>query len=433
MRGTSRVPARVLALGAVGAIGALMVQVWPRPPTLESARAHPTVTASSPAQPGRRVPSGMPSPASQPSSIPVFDSRREWPLIRLGAKEIWPFIRGQGIKVAVLDTGIDTHNPDLANVVVKSEDLVAPAGLEPGQDSSARSHGTSIAGLIAARGSRTSRSDIVGLAPLASLVNIRVEAQPGELAPDLAARGILAAVREGAQVINISLIVTGRSPALGRALAVARHHHAVVVAMAGHDGDEQALSSYLGVLSVAAIGRDSRPLSSPAALSRRTIFAPGAQLASTAEIVPGHGAPYVYPVGGNDYAAAYVSASIALVLSANPRLAPPEAGLLIIRSATSSPLRGVRIVSPLRALRLASQGVHVGSGRHGSSPPISVALWALLALTAATALAVGFVGWPARRSESAHIRLARPLDGTPSREVAQHGCTYEGSSWDQPW
>jgi thermitase len=129
---------------------------------------------------------------------------------------------GQGVKVAVLDTGIKAH-PTFRVGQLSHYDLV--------QDGSvAHSHGTSVASLIAGEDER-----VPGVAPAAQLLDIRVANEKGLSVSSVIAQGIYTALEQGAQVINISMGGEGDSPMLRRAVEDAWARGAIVVAAAGNE------------------------------------------------------------------------------------------------------------------------------------------------------------------------------------------------------
>ena len=96
----------------------------------------------------------------------------------LQANRLWRHGLGGGETVAVIDTGIDVQQPDLAGAVSLVRDLTArPARLRC-RPVGRFAHGTAIAGIIAARGSATSQAHMGGLAPQATLLDIRVAVEP---------------------------------------------------------------------------------------------------------------------------------------------------------------------------------------------------------------------------------------------------------------
>ena len=75
---------------------------------------------------------------------------QQWALDAMHAQQAWRTTKGEGITVAVLDTGVDANHPDLAGQVLPGKDLVG-FGAERGDRAWAR-HGTAMAGIIAGHG-----------------------------------------------------------------------------------------------------------------------------------------------------------------------------------------------------------------------------------------------------------------------------------------
>lgn len=132
---------------------------------------------------------------------------------------------GKGITVAILDTGIDGNHPDLKDKVIKSINLTGEGLSE--------SHGTHVAGTIAANGW------LVGGAPDASIIDIKVLGRLGGSISNVV-NGISLAVSNGATIINMSL----GSSALGQsdiqrligAINYAWNNGVICIAAAGNDG-----------------------------------------------------------------------------------------------------------------------------------------------------------------------------------------------------
>jgi hypothetical protein len=117
---------------------------------------------------------------------------------------------GRGVKVALIDTGVDRDHPDLEGRVLSEMDFVGPQGLAPAEEP----HGLAVAGVIAARASPA--PGVVGVAPGAQLLSLRacwhtdpVNAVCNSLT---LARAIVAAVEQRADIVNLSL--TGPSDLL---------------------------------------------------------------------------------------------------------------------------------------------------------------------------------------------------------------------------
>lgn len=127
-------------------------------------------------------------------TVALFDSV---PLI--GANSLWSKYDGTGVKVAVLDTGVDSNHPDLKGKVV---DKISFAKDESPEDGNG--HGTHVAGIIAGSGA-SSGGKYKGVAPGASLMNIKVLNNEGYGQASSIMEGIEYAVDNGADIISMSL------------------------------------------------------------------------------------------------------------------------------------------------------------------------------------------------------------------------------------
>jgi len=208
---------------------------------------------------------------------------------------------GRGIRVAVIDSGIDARHPDLAGQVESNRNFVS------GRPLVAEQHGTGVAGIIAARADN--HLGLAGIAPGAKLLGLRACWQdPRRTVCDSfsLAKALYAAIEDKAQVINMSL--SGPDDRLLRQLvgiATARGR-TVVAAYDSARADGGFPASAPGVIAV-----------SDAALApaRANVY-----------IAPGRGVPTTQPggkwflVNGASYAAAHVSGLIALVRE--PRSGP---------------------------------------------------------------------------------------------------------------
>ncbi|WTI19586.1 S8 family serine peptidase [Micromonospora zamorensis] len=176
--------------------------------------------------------SGISPTSKQVAPTPVAAERirpDQWHLAFLKVAQAQEISRGNGVVVAVPDTGVDPH-PDLSNNLLLGIDTVA-GGSGDGQNDS-NSHGTSMAGLIAAHG-KAGNTGALGIAPGSKVLPIKSSTSDnfGE-ADDLAA-AIEFSISSGAQVINISS-GGASTPRLVRAIEAAIAANIVVVAAAGN-------------------------------------------------------------------------------------------------------------------------------------------------------------------------------------------------------
>ncbi|MFB6392062.1 type VII secretion-associated serine protease mycosin [Polymorphospora lycopeni] len=245
---------------------------------------------------------------------PVRNS--QWHLDFLRVSEAHEISRGQGITVAVIDTGVEPH-PDLRKNLLRGFDLVEGGSGDGRQDRS--SHGTGMAGLIAAHG-QAERDGILGIAPQAKILPIRDETERIKGDADSIAGGIETAITEGAKVVNISSS-SGPSPRLRSAIDRAMRADILIFASAGNFPEDSVVTFPAileGVVAVGAVDRNGNHSPTSVTGSKVEIVAPGVDIVST-------GLNGGYRKGtGTSGAAAIVSGAAALVRSKFPDLSAAE-------------------------------------------------------------------------------------------------------------
>ncbi len=200
---------------------------------------------------------------------------QEWWLTSLHVSKAWLSSRGAGVKVAVLDTGVDPAQPDLAGSVITGRDFTGSGRTAGGPFWGVQ--GTAVASIIAGHGHGPHHGDgVIGVAPQAQILSVRVTlenkdpllASPAVMAalPQAIASGINYAVRHGAQVIDLPLdpaaqaggTTQGGSPAERTAVERALAKGVVLVAPSGDNGAGTDTvnypAAYPGVISVGAFG-----------------------------------------------------------------------------------------------------------------------------------------------------------------------------------
>lgn len=207
--------------------------------------------------------------------------------------------------VAILDTGIDQNHEDLNGKVLNSINLTNSATV-----SDINGHGTHIAGIIAAN--TNNKTGIAGVAPDCLLLNVKVADDQGFVYPHTVAKGIIWAVDNGANVINISLALHQSSTDLSRAIDYAWDKGVIVVAAAGNEVPGTIIypACYENVIAVTAVGESGRfaPLSNFA--NWVDAAAPGVNIYSC---LPNNGYGYK---SGTSFATGYVSGIAALLYTA---------------------------------------------------------------------------------------------------------------------
>ncbi|MBF2025159.1 MAG: S8 family serine peptidase [Oscillatoriales cyanobacterium C42_A2020_001] len=271
-----------------------------------------------------------------------------WGLDRVKAPEAWAQgYTGQGVVVAVIDTGVDYTHPDLDNNIwmntgetwdgidndgngfiddVLGWDFVNWDNNPMDDDS----HGTHVAGTIAAE---NNGFGVTGVAYNAKIMPIKVLGPNGGSYADVAA-GIVYAANQGADVINLSLGGGYFNNLVAAAVQYATEKGAVVVMASGNEGSSQPsfpanLASTWGI-AVGAIDSSDRL----ANFSNRAgtvpldfVAAPGTRIWST---VPNN----TYSAySGTSMATPHVAGVAALMLSANPTLTPGQVETILIQTA----------------------------------------------------------------------------------------------------
>ena len=176
--------------------------------------------------------------ASREMLAEAFDAipdDHDWPqqdgLRVVGFPKAWDVTQGSSnIVVAVLDSGVDPHHPDLRGALVPGYDFVngdADASDDHG-------HGTAVAGVIAARSNN--RVGGAGVCSRCSVMPIKVLDAEGSGGDTVIAAAIVWATDHGAKVINLSLGGPGASNELANAVAYAAAKGVIVVAAAGNAG-----------------------------------------------------------------------------------------------------------------------------------------------------------------------------------------------------
>ena len=282
----------------------------------------------------------------------------QWHLDYLRIADAQKISAGQGVIVAVVDSGVQATHPDLAGQVDAGVDLT------PGTDDGTAGrrdhdgHGTAMAALIAAKGGGPTHA--YGIAPGVRILPIRVIAAK-ETPPDKVGEGIRAAADRGAKVINVSLGVDGAIQQVPRdaqqlrdAVAYALAKDAVVVAAAGNTeaGDHQVAwpAGIPGVIAVTGCDQQGQFWSG-------SVQGPEAALCAPAKDIVSADSPAGYGRGnGTSEATAIVSGVVALVRARYPQLDAANVINRLIRTADDAgptgrdPQYGFGRVNPLRAL-----------------------------------------------------------------------------------
>ena len=345
-------------------------------------------------------------------SIPALADQvrqQQWWLGALHITQAQQTSNGSGVTVALLDTGVDPAQPDIAGSVITGPDFTNSGEKPGGPDYGI--HGTAMASLIVGHGHGPGDADgILGVAPGARLLSVRVTLDATDpLATDSAitsglpaaiAAGIRYAVRSGAQVIDLPLdpgqslsalvasmapvpalgtpptpaeiaeqAAAGGSPAEQAAVSFALSKGVVLVAPAGDNGtgtDEANFpASYPGVISVGAF--DSNIIKAPFTSHQSYVTLTAAGSGMTAAIPGGYAT-----VSTTSAASAVVTGIVAMIKSVYPELTPAQITQALTSSTVFRPAGGLAdgsghgTVDAARALAAATAIAKPGPPRAGA-------------------------------------------------------------------
>lgn len=281
--------------------------------------------------------------------------RSEWALTALKAEQAWKTTKGKGVTVAVVGTGVDATHPDLRGRMVKGADFTDGSSDAASRDQGKEGQtlGTHMAGIIAGTGGNFRGDGIFGLAPEAKIMPLRV--YRNETADVTAtARAIRYAADKGAQVIDVTIAFTRQNDTLKAAVAAAQKKGAVIVAGVGDTGDTGNVptypAAYPDVIGVTATDDKGAVWQNAHSGKAVDLAAPGVEILTTAPNGD-------YWTGqGTAYAAAWVSASAALLRAEHPRWTADQIVRKLTATATDGGAKGTDagyghgIVAPAAAL-----------------------------------------------------------------------------------
>lgn len=254
---------------------------------------------------GRRNPTLLNAEPRGGGSDPYLSLQSGYNSSRAGA--VQRYARGAGVRIAVIDTGVDRHHPDLAGRLEQVRNYVDQDWARFDSDR----HGTEVAGLIAARAGNG--LGIAGLAPEAELLvlkacwQLQADRDSAVCNSYTLAQALIHAADAGAEIINLSLGGPA-DPLLSRLLGYCLGKGILIVGAVPPDGSLQGFPLNVpGVLAAAMPGEDLRTL--------QVLRAPGRDVLT---LTPGGHYDFV---SGTSFSTAFVSAAAALLRGAPLHLA----------------------------------------------------------------------------------------------------------------
>jgi membrane-anchored mycosin MYCP len=283
-----------------------------------------------------------------------------WAQQRLSLALAQTLTKGAGVRVAVIDSGIDRSQAQVAQIrIADSVNLSnSGSGATDIYDCTSKAHGTGVASIIAAP--QVSGSAFVGVAPAATIIPIRQTASDS-IAGTVPAiiEGIDYAIAKKARVINLSSVIPA-SPELLAVVKRAAADNVIIVAAAGNDGQNTGTvttpypaayaSQFPNVIAVGAIDEKGAVASYSDTGAYMSVVAPGSGL-----IQPAHHSGYMQATG-TSFAAPFVTGTVALMLAAHPSMTPLQVRNRLEATAdppaatVPSPKYGHGVINPYRAI-----------------------------------------------------------------------------------
>ncbi len=251
----------------------------------------------------------------QESAPPTAGPREvdQYALEKLRVPQAHQLATGGQIRIAVIDSGVDTQHPELAGISLETFNATGPGDL---------SHGTAVVGAIVAQ------AKLRGTAPAAHILAVRAFGGMRGVSLDVI-KGLDWAIVQRAHIINMSF-AGDRDPGIMRHLAIARDKGIVLIAAVGNDGQRSPPRFPAAdpiVIAVTATDENDRLFGNAVVGQHVAVAAPGVSI-----LLPAPKGQLAFRTG-TSYAAPLVSGIAALLLQRNPGLDPDAVRAALVATA----------------------------------------------------------------------------------------------------
>jgi subtilisin family serine protease len=251
---------------------------------------------------------------------PYFGS--EWHAAKIGAPTAWDSSSGAGVTIAILDSGVDGTHPDLSAQMVPGWNFYD----NNSNTSDVYGHGTQTAGTAAA--TNNNGMGVAAIAGGAKIMPIRIADASGTGYWSMIAQGISYAADHGARVASISFDNLLSSSSILSAAQYMKSKNGLVVIAAGNCGCSPNLAPSASVIPVSATDSNDQMTGWSSYGGYVAMSAPGVSIYTTT-VGGGYG-----QVSGTSFSSPIVAATVALMMSANPRLTNTKIESLLYSTAT---------------------------------------------------------------------------------------------------
>ncbi len=285
----------------------------------------------------------------------------EWHLSKMQVSSAWDISLGNGITVAILDTGVDATHPDLAGQLVPGWNMFD----NNADTSDVYGHGTMVAGVVGAASDNT--IGVSSLAWQAKIMPVRISGTDGMASISTIADGLVWAADHGARVANISYAVSGYAT-VQNAAQYMKNKGGVTVVSAGNSGALDSSPADDTMISVSATDSNDVKTSWSTYGPFVDVSAPGAGIWTTTR-----GGGYS-AVSGTSFSSPATAGTVTLMFAANPQLNPADVENLLKTTAVDLGTAGwdqnygFGRVNTFAAVQAAAQSV----SRDLSAPVVSI-------------------------------------------------------------
>ena len=234
----------------------------------------------------------------------------EWHLNTIGAPTAWNATTGAGVLIAILDSGVDSSHPDLAANLVPGWNFYDNNNIT----SDVSGHGTAVVGIASAIGNNT--RGVAGVSFASKIMPLRVTDTSGYAWYSLVAQALSYAADHGAKVANVSYEGACCSSTIISAAQYFRSKGGVVTASAGNDGAQMSYTPSDYITTVSATDSSDNFATFSSSGNYVDVAAPGVGIWTTTK-----GGGYA-ALSGTSGSAPLTAGVYALMLAANPKLAP---------------------------------------------------------------------------------------------------------------
>lgn len=250
---------------------------------------------------------------------PYFGS--QWHLGKVRSDSAWPMSAGQGVTIAILDTGVDGSHPDLRDRMVAGYNFY-----DGNADSSdVFGHGTAVAGTAAA--TLNNGTGVASPAGQSRIMPLRISAPDGSATYSAMATALNWAADNGARIANISYQRACGSASVQSAANYMRSKGGLVVVSAGNTGIQESFAASDSLICVSATDSFDQRTSWSSFGAYVDVAAPGAGIYTTTR-----GGGYS-PWNGTSFSSPLTAGILAQMMAANPQLPASDVQQLLYTTA----------------------------------------------------------------------------------------------------